>query len=138
MSERSILITDHDRRRLLEALRDAYSGDYRGSAYLNDLMGELEKAKIVDLHEVPPDVITMNSKVRLMDLDEQDVIEFTLVFPQDADLRSARVSVLAPIGTAVLGYRVGDAIKWSVPDGVRNLVVLELLYQPESAGDFNL
>ena len=68
------------------------------------------------------------------DLDLDEVEEYELVYPADADLERNRISVLAPIGTAILGYRVGDVIEWKVPAGLRRLRVEEVLYQPERAG----
>jgi regulator of nucleoside diphosphate kinase len=86
-----------------------------------------------DGEPVPADVVTMNSEVRLMDLDSGETKVYTLVFPSQARSKNA-VSVLAPIGTAILGYRVGSVIEWRVPRGVRRLKVLAVLYQPEAAG----
>jgi len=60
------------------------------------------------------------------------------VFPSDADIAQSKISVLAPIGTAMLGYRVGDTFEWKVPDGIRRLEIKGVLYQPEAAGDYNL
>jgi regulator of nucleoside diphosphate kinase len=87
---------------------------------------------------IPPDVITMNSRVCLQDMDSGEDLVYTLVFPGDADVESGKISVLAPIGTAMIGYRSGDRITWSVPGGVKKLKVKKILYQPESAGDFHL
>lgn len=75
----------------------------------------------------------MNSEVRLKDLDSGDVKVYRLVFPTQARMENG-ISVLAPIGTAILGYRVGDVIEWRVPKGIRRLQVVEVLYQPEAAG----
>jgi len=99
---------------------------------------ELNRATVIAPTEVPPDVITMNSRVRLLDLDTGEEMIFTLVFPAQADIAESKISVLAPIGTAMLGYRVGDTFTWEVPDGERTLQVKELLYQPEAAGDYHL
>jgi regulator of nucleoside diphosphate kinase len=63
---------------------------------------------------------------------------YTLVFPSEANFDEGKISVLAPVGTAMLGYRVGDSIEWEVPSGRRRLKVEELIYQPEASGDYNL
>jgi regulator of nucleoside diphosphate kinase len=138
VSARSIFLTEFDVRRLRELIAEAKHSDYRGSEYLEDLEKELERGQVVAPTKIPPDVITMNSKVRLEDLENGEEMEYTLVFPKDADLSKGNVSVLAPIGTAMLGYRVGDTIEWHVPDGMARLKVKEILYQPESSGDYNL
>ena len=87
---------------------------------------------------VPGDVITMNSEVVLLDVDTQQEETYTLVFPDRADATTGHISVLAPIGMAMIGYQVGDTFEWPVPDGVRRLLVKEILYQPEAAGDYHL
>jgi regulator of nucleoside diphosphate kinase len=137
-SERKILITKYDADRLYEAIYEAQRGQYRGSIYIEELKQELARASIVDPRKVPADVITMNSKIRLFDLDEDEEIIFTLVFPQDADIKESKISVLAPIGTAALGYRVGDIFEWNVPEGKSRLRVEEIIYQPEASGDYEL
>jgi regulator of nucleoside diphosphate kinase len=78
----------------------------------------------------------MNSRVRLhLDNEEKEV---TLVYPRDADERSGTLSVLSDLGTAILGYRAGDAIDWMVSDRTRRILIERVIYQPESAGDFHL
>jgi regulator of nucleoside diphosphate kinase len=103
----------------------------RGRAELGALRGELDRAEIVAPEQVPPDVITMNSRAGLLDLDTNERMEFTLVFPVDANIDEGNISVLAPLGTAMLGYRVGDEFEWRVPYGFRRLRVTEVKFQPE-------
>ena len=74
-----------------------------------------------------------SSRVHLTDLDSGEELLFTVVFPSRANADEGRISVLAPLGTAVLGYRAGDLIEWDVPGGRRRLRVLRVVYQPESA-----
>jgi len=106
--------------------------------YLNELEKELNRGKIVEPKDIPKDVITMNSTVLLKDLDSEKEMKYTLVFPDVADISKNKLSILAPIGTALIGYKVGDIIEWEVPTGLRKLKVEEILYQPEAAGDYNL
>lgn len=134
MARRNILITDVDRRRLGTLIERATNVGLTDRHYIDDLERELERATAVDPEDVPSDVITMNSTVRLRDLDTGDVETYTLVYPAEADVDENRISVLAPIGTAIIGYRVGDVIKWPVPSGFVRLRVEEILYQPERAG----
>ena len=138
MSEKNIRITASDRQRLIDLIMDAKAGEYRGSMYLDKLRGELERAQIVQPQEIPADVITMNSKVALLDLDTQEQEIYTLVYPEAANSTEGRISILAPVGTAMLGYSVGDTFEWEVPAGKRRLKVERILYQPESAGDYEL
>jgi regulator of nucleoside diphosphate kinase len=138
MTEKNIRITASDRQRLIDLIMDAQSGEYRGSIYLDKLRGELERAQIVLPQEIPAQVITMNSKVALLDLDTKEEEIYTLVYPENANTAEGRISILAPVGTAMLGYSVGDTFEWEVPAGKRRLKVDRILYQPESAGDYEL
>jgi regulator of nucleoside diphosphate kinase len=138
MSNRNIYITDNDMKRLRELIIVAREIRKEEEKYLQELENELNRAKVVKSHDVPPNVITMNSEVYLRDLDTKEEIIYRLVFPDHADASQGRVSILAPIGTALLGYSVGDTIEWNVPAGSVKLKVEKILYQPESAGDYHL
>ena len=138
MNEKQIAITEQDRKRLIDLILDAQSGEYRGSVYLDQLRGELHRAQIITPQEIPADTITMNTKVALLDLDTQEEEIYTLVYPENANSAEGKISILAPVGTAMLGYRVGDVFEWEVPAGKRRLKVDKILYQPGSAGDFDL
>lgn len=81
-------------------------------------------------------VVTMNSKVALLDLDTSERMEYVLAFPKDANIGNGSISVLAPIGTAILGYAKGDVVEWPVPSGTRRIRIEDILYQPEAAGDY--
>ena len=105
----------------------------RARAEIIALRSELERAEIVAPNEVPPDVITMNSRAELLDLDTNERMEFTLVYPAQADIEEGKISILAPLGTAMLGYRVGDEFEWAVPYGYRRLRVTRIEFQPEAS-----
>lgn len=135
---RQIFITDFDLERLENLIEDANRRSSRDGKYLEGLEQELVKAEVVTPAGIPPDVITMNSRVCLQDMDSGENLVYTLVFPGDADFDSGKISVLAPIGTALIGYRAGDRITWRVPSGIKKLKVKNILYQPEAAGDFHL
>ncbi len=137
-AEKPIYITEFDLNRLNNLIQDAHATDYHKSDYLRKLEAELKRAKIVPSSEIPNNVITMNSTVRLIDEEYNEEETYTLVFPENADLSQGKVSVLAPIGTAMLGYQVGDSFDWVVPMGTRKLKVVEIVYQPEAAGDEEL
>ena len=137
MAKRTIYITTLDKQRLEELINVAHDFGSSGREDLISLVKELAKARVVTSEKVPPDVVTMNSKVVLRDLSSSETIHYTLVFPKDANIDEGAISVLAPVGTAILGYRVGDEIEWQVPSGLRRLKIEEILYQPEAAGDFD-
>ncbi len=138
MSVKNIVITELDRDRLTDLIMNVQSEGYHGSIYLEKLRAELDRAQIVLPQEIPMDAITMNSKVVLLDLDTREEETYTLVYPENANPSEGRVSILAPIGTAMLGYRVGDVFEWDVPAGKRQLEVERILFQPEAAGQFEL
>jgi regulator of nucleoside diphosphate kinase len=104
----------------------------RGLAELLALRSELERAIVVPADRVPPDLITMNSCAELLDVDTDERMEFTLVFPAEADIEEGKISILAPLGTAMLGYRMGDEFDWIVPYGLRRLRVTAVRFQPEA------
>ena len=134
MNTRSIYITEADQQRLrplIEAMKNSRDD-------LRDLEGELEQAHVVAPADVPPDVITMNSKARLRDLETDEELTYTLVFPDKASIDDGGISVVAPVGTAMLGHRVGDEFEWEVPGGSVRFRVEEVLYQPEAAGHYHL
>lgn len=125
-----IHITETDQARL----RNLIAIDQASAGF--ELEHEIERAIVVDSRQMPPDVVTMNSRA-MLHLDD-DVVEMALVYPGDADDSAGRLSVGAGIGTAVLGYREGDAFDWRLPDRTCRIRVGRVLYQPEAAGDFHL
>ncbi|MBE0417693.1 MAG: nucleoside diphosphate kinase regulator [Coriobacteriia bacterium] len=138
MAARGIFITQYDKDRLSELLGVAEAFADPGTSHLQGLRMELERATVVPSQEIPPNVVTMNSTVFLRDLDSDEEFTYSLVFPDDADVDSGAISVLAPIGTAILGYAEGDTVEWPVPSGKRRISIEKVLYQPEAAGDFHL
>jgi regulator of nucleoside diphosphate kinase len=133
MGNHTITISTADRERLETLIEYARHDPRVREKDLAALEGELGRARVVHPDRVPPDAIAMNSVVRLRDLDTDETETYTLVYPQDADVLQQRISVFAPVGTALLGYRKGDVIEWIVPAGLRRLKVEEVLSQPEYA-----
>ena len=105
-------------------------------AHVVDLEHEIERAIVVDARQVARNVVTMNSRA-LLHLDDEKV-EVALVYPQDADDSAGKLSVYSDIGTAILGYKEGDAFDWRIPNRTRRISIEKVLYQPEAAGDFDL
>ena len=136
--EHTIYITNFDRERLYSIINNHRSASPKLKAQIERLEAELEKAVVVEPKNIPADVVTMNTKLRLRDEQSGEERILSLVFPSDADLEKNRISVLAPIGTALLGYRVGDIIDWEVPSGTKTFRIIETIYQPEAAGHFDV
>jgi regulator of nucleoside diphosphate kinase len=121
---------DHDRlRALVEGMAPR---DPALQAARARLEAELDRADVVEADEVPLDVITLDSWARLLDLDSDRELLISPVLPSRANADSGRISVLAPLGMAVLGYRAGDVIEWPTPGGRRRLEVVQVMFQPEA------
>lgn len=133
MKKLPIIMTKADHEELSCAIVAADKLSERARAEITALRRELERAEIVPPDEVPPDVITMNSRAQLLDLETNERMEFTLVLPAQADIEEGKISILAPLGTAMLGYRVGDEFEWAVPYGYRRLRVTGIEFQPEAS-----
>lgn len=138
MSERIIYITEFDKVRLEELIAVAEEFGDHDRKDLEALAEELDQAEVVLPKDIPPDVVTMNSKVVLRDLNTSETMTYVIVFPKDANIEAGHISVLAPVGTAILGYARGEVVEWSVPSGRRRIRIEDVLYQPEAAGDFHL
>lgn len=138
MRDRKIFITDADRDRLEKLLLGTRLWSGRDKEHLQALEEELDKAHTVGSRDIPGDVVTMRSQVRVKDLTSGAEMDLSVVFPSKADSEQGKISVLAPVGTALLGYRVGDTVEWKVPGGLRRLKIERILYQPEAAGDYHL
>ena len=138
MAERNIHITQFDMDRLVELIDGLRLSSKANQANLDLLEKELYRAVVVDSKDIPQDVVTMNSKVGITDTESGEAMTYTLVFPSAANISENKLSILAPLGMALLGYRRGDIIQWPVPSGVRKVRVDEIIYQPEAAGDYHL
>lgn len=102
-----------------------------------NLVEELNSADLVNSHAVSADVVTMNSRVDIVLDDSATGQQFTLCYPLDADATLGFISVLSPVGAALLGLRVGDTARWQMPDGqARTAKVAAIPFQPEAAGDY--
>jgi regulator of nucleoside diphosphate kinase len=133
VAKHPIYITSRDKRLLEEMVAEADALRSAPRTELQALAKELRRAVVVDPRDVPGDVITMNSRAEMLDLGTGETVTFTLVFPSQANIDEEKISVLAPIGAGMLGYRVGDEFEWQVPDGVRRMRVTQIHYQPEAA-----
>ena len=134
--ERSLYINELDHKRLMRLIEDALNGVTEQSNSLRSLQVELTRANVVNAEELPRDVVTMRSRVLIM-LDDEEK-EITLVYPNEANLSTGKISILSPVGTAIIGYRVGDVVNWLTPGGLKRIRIKKVLYQPEASGDYEL
>ncbi|NLY00645.1 MAG: transcription elongation factor GreAB [Rhodopirellula sp.] len=138
MSSQTIMITDHDRRRLGTIFDRAYAEGMAPWERLHRLEMELDHAVGIDGGDVPADVVTMNSIVRIVDLESGEDETYTLVYPDHADITEDKISVLAPIGQAILGRREGETVAVAVPSGERWFKIEAVQFQPERSGQRHL
>lgn len=135
--ERTIILTQQDLNRLHALIEGVHSE--RNAEAAEALESELGRAQVVEPTAIPPDVVTMNSKVRFVDESNGQEREAQLVYPQDASAAEGRISILAPIGSALIGLRAGDTIDWPMPNGrSKRLRIVEVTWQPEAAGEYDL
>jgi len=138
MDRRKIIISNEDHQRLQSLLNTKATRFLSKSDRLDDLQIELNRAQVVSWDEVPEHVVTMNSTVTILDLDTKQPETYTLVYPERADIANNCLSVLAPIGTAILGYRVGDRFRWRVPAGWRRLQIDRVVSHRETSDALKL
>jgi regulator of nucleoside diphosphate kinase len=132
-TDRTIYVTTEDMRRLQALLEGTASA--RNIEAAENLESELASAVVVPPEKIPPNVVTMNSRVRFQDEESGQQREMTLVYPKDADPQAGKVSVLAPVGAALIGLAVGQTVDWPLPGGrLKRLRIIEILFQPEAAG----
>ena len=130
MRKRLITYNDFDRLRVLLSATDLES-----RKDLNALASELLSATIYTQENISNSVITMNSRVRLIELSSGTEIELTITYPRDSKNSERKVSVISDIGIALLGRVVGDVVTWKIPNGYGRFEIKSVLYQPEAEGD---
>lgn len=108
------------------------------SALLDSLEAELNRARVVASDEIPRYVVTMNTRVQLIDTATGEKVDYTLVFPSDADLQQGKLSILSDLGVAIIGFSVGDTVECLFPDGVRRIKIGMIYFQPEATKRYDL
>lgn len=137
MIMRNIIVNRLDYARIKKCINDAKQFNSISNAEAQNLLKELNSAEIVEPEAIPSNVVTMNSIVKLSFSDGKKV-QFQIVYPDQANLKENKISIFSPIATALIGYKVADEIEWIVPAGLTKIVIEEIIYQPEAAGDYNL
>ena len=135
---KKVTLTKNDYTRIYKAITDAKNSKTINSNEAEKLLSEMSKAEIVPSEKIDKDVVTMNSEVKLFFENTQKEQSFKIVYPQDANLKENKISIFSPIATALIGYKIGDEIEWIVPGGMTKIKIVDLIYQPEAAGDFDL
>lgn len=137
MNGEKLYVTKQDYERLCWHISAASAGG-ASLQELREFAEELSGRQVVDQLEVDAGVVTMCSRVRVMDIHTKESTLVTLVYPEDADLSVGKLSVLTPMGTAMLGRAAGSVFEWRSPARLRRLLIKEVCYQPEASGNYNL
>ena len=125
-----IILSKIDVARLRGIISEQARSAIRDLDQLNALGDEIDRAKVVDAPLLPADAVTLNSVVRVMDTQTHATEEYTLVPPAQANVTLRKISVTAPLGVALLGFREGDEVNWEMPGGERRLKVLQVVQPP--------
>lgn len=133
-----VIITKQDFNKIHRSITDAKSRNSIKKEEAEKLLAELKSAKIVEQDQIDGDVVTMNSIVKIHFQNNKTTMEFQLVYPADANIKEKKISIFSSVASALIGYKVGDEIDWLIPSGMTKIVIDEIIYQPEAAGDFDL
>lgn len=134
---KQVIVTKADFERLSELVKSShYKATFSESvAALKD---ELSRVQIVEVSDIPRNIVTMRAQVVVRDVKSDESETYTLVYPDEADIDKGRLSVLAPLGIALLGEKTGHSVSFATPAGKRRVKIGKVLYQPEASGHFDL
>jgi len=134
----NIILNRLDFQRIQKNISDARLSKSISAAEAERLINELNSAKVVEPTEIPDDVVTMNSVVKITFVNTNKQLKLAIVYPGQADIKENKISIFSPVATALIGYRAGDLIDWVVPAGTTKIRIDEIVYQPEASGDYDL
>ena len=133
-----VIITKQDHNKIHRSIIDAKAKNSIKKEEAEKLLAELKSAKIVEQNDIDGDLVTMISILIIHFQNNKTTMEFQIVYPIDANIKERKISIFSSVASALIGYRVGDEIDWLIPSGMTKIVIDEIIYQPESAGDFDL
>ncbi len=129
METSTLIISEKDYSTLIDLIKAERSFKSTPEEHLQNLAEELKKAQKVDALKLPAGVIRMHSEILLEDLQQKNKVKIQLVYPHESNIKERKISILAPIGTALIGYQEGDVVEWQIPSGIGRYKVLEV-HQP--------
>ncbi len=133
-----IIVNRLDYARIKKCINDAKQFKSITSIEADNLLKELDSAKIMEPESIPSNVVTMNSIAKITFLNNNKQVQFQIVYPDKANLKENKISIFSPIATSLIGYKVNDEIEWIVPGGLTKIRIDEIIYQPEATGDYEL
>lgn len=126
----NLVLRKDDYEYLMSYLNRGWSNASFDRKYAEDLKAELKKANLVNKINFPPDVVRLNSKVKIKADNKNEIMELMIVTPDKANLKEKKISILAPVGTALIGFRKGQKVKWQVPAGIKTFTILDVINMP--------
>lgn len=134
----NIKITELDYIRLANIIQSFKGRNIVEQKNIEFLGSEIKRAKKVESGKIEPEIVTMNSLIEVTDLDTDRKMIIKLVYPESADFKTGFISVLSPLGSALLGYKAGDTISFEVPKGIKKIKIDSIIYQPEANGEYTV
>lgn len=125
--KKQLVLRKDDYEIMLAYLRGGFGRTSFDRQNAQELEAELRKARLVNKEDFPGDVVRLNSKVKIMEDNNEKVMVLTLVIPEKADITAKKISVMAPIGTALIGFRQGEKVEWNVPSGKKTFTIVEVM-----------
>ena len=138
LTMKRIVMSKLDYARILKCIQDGKDKKTINSTEAENLLNELHAAKVVEPCEIPVDIVTMNSIVKIRFLKTNKELKFQIVYPDQANIKENKISIFSPVATALIGYKVSDEIEWVVPSGMTRIRIEEIIYQPEAEGNYDL
>ncbi len=134
---KQLIINQLDAERIFHRIKNSSHSSNELPVNTSKLVAEINSGKQVAPQKIPPTVVTMHSRVLVRYLETGKTYEMELVYPEEANIKEHKISIFAPMATALLGYQEGDEVEWKLPSGITHLTIEKILYQPESAGNYN-
>jgi regulator of nucleoside diphosphate kinase len=133
---KTVILSKLDFMRIMDCIKEGRRNNSITIQEADSLLKELRSAEVVDPHEVPADIVTMNTVVKFSFLNTNKTVVFQIVYPDKANIKENKVSIFSSIATALIGYKVGDEIEWMTPAGLTRIRIDEIIFQPEAAGQY--
>lgn len=133
---KTVILSKLDFMRIMDSIKEGRRNNSITIQEADSLLKELRSAEVVDPHEIPADIVTMNTVVKFSFLKTNKTVVFQIVYPDKANIKENKVSIFSSIATALIGYKVSDEIEWMTPSGLTKIRIDEIIYQPEAAGQY--
>lgn len=124
-----LVFREDDYEMLTACLSDGARASAFGPQIVEALQADFKKAKLVSKDQFPADVVRLNSKVIVKDVNNDKTMEIIVVMPEDADIKQRKISVMNPVGVALIGFRQGQQVAWQVPTGQKKFTIMEVINQ---------